>query len=72
MKGTKTSLELKRGDRFEDLSGKEWKVLEIRTDAFAPGARWIIVRISNGDIDTEIICTSAETFVMAEKVEVLR
>lgn len=68
---TKKALDIRAGDRFLDAKGKEWNVLETRRDPFAPGARWIIIRVSDGDIDTEIVCTSSEKFTMAEFADAL-
>lgn len=68
----KTALQIVAGDRFLDKAGKEWRVLETRRDPFVDGPRWIIIRVSDGDIDTEIACTSSEKFTMVEPAEVAR
>jgi hypothetical protein len=66
---TKRSTEVIPGDHILDKKGREYEVTETRRDPFAPGPRWIIIRLRNvtDAIDEgEICCTSSETFQMAE------
>jgi hypothetical protein len=66
---TKRSTELIPGDHILDEKGTEYAVTETRRDPFAPGPRWILIRLRNVNdpIDEgEICCTATEQFTMVD------
>jgi hypothetical protein len=67
----KPAMHLNIGDHILAENGREYTVLEVRLDPFAPGPNWIVVRlreVGNPVNEGEICCNSADEFRMAEAV----